>query len=150
MHSLRALYATCDTPSGKRTFRIGLPASDAVIMKRYQRFDNAHYRNRRRLTVCLRRASYPVLFLEVRDVDAQGRGLGGERHWNAYSVPVSALHIEPDAPHRIVYEGSRKWRVTGECSAILTSKRGVVVGYGQHTLDARLSALREARQRALI
>ena len=150
MSNLRALYATCDTPNGKRTFRIGLPASDAVLWRRYERFDNAHYRNRRRLTVCLRRASYPVLFLEVRDVDAQGRGLGSERHWSAYSVPVSALVIERDAPHRIVYEGSRKWRVTDECSAILTSKRGAVVGYGPDVFEARLSALREARQRSLI
>lgn len=151
MSNLRALYATCDTPGGKRTYRIGLPASEAVIWKRYERFDAAHYRNRRHLTVCLRNGqSYPVLYLEVRDVDAQGRGLGGERHWSAYGVPVSALVIQPDGPHVITYHDSKAWRVTGRCSAVLTSKRGAVVGYGRHTLDARLSALREARQRALI
>ena len=154
MSNLRALYATCDTPTGTRTFRIGLPASDKVITARHARFDNAHYRNRRRLSVKLRSgASYPVRMsgLEIRDVDAQGRGLGSARHWTAYSVPVSSLVIEPDGPHTITFHGSKRWRVTGQCSAILSNGQGgVVVGYGRHTLDARLDAQREARRLALI
>lgn len=152
--SLLALYATVDTPNGVRTFRVGLPASDAVIWKRYQRLDNAHYRNRRKVTVNLRSgASYPVRMsgLEVREVDAQGHGLGSERHWDAYCVPVSAVRIEPDAPHTIEFFGSKRWRVTGQCAAHLSNGRGcVVVGYGKHTLDAAQDARREARQRALI
>lgn len=148
---LHALYATVETPSGPRTYRIGLPATRAVIMARHARFDNAHHRNRRRLRLTLRGASYPLRWLEVREVDAQGRGLGAERHWGAYGVPVNALSIEPDGTHRVTVTGSSsKWRATGKTAALLTTRTSALYGYGSNPTAAILDARREARRKRLI
>lgn len=137
-----ALYATVETPSGPRTFRIGLPGSRTVIDNRHARFDNAHYRNRRHLTVNLHNgASYPVRFLEMREVDSQGRGLGGDRHWNAYMVPVSSLRIERDRPHSIIFDGRQ---------ATLSASAGTVSVRGSNPYSTILDARRDARQMELI
>lgn len=145
--NLHALYATCDTPGGKRTFRIGLPASEAVIWQRYERFEAAHYKRRQGLRVHFARLSYPVRFLEIRAVDEQGRGLGRPDHFNARGVQVSALRIVPDGPYAITsVMGNKRWTRTGRTSAILATPDGnVIVGYGSNPPAAIAQAKREAR-----
>lgn len=150
---MRALYATCELSNMGRTaktvtFRIGLPASDAVITARHQRFDRAQYHNRRRLAVMHNGRSYPVRShcLEIRDTDSDGRGLGAERHHTAVKVPVGALHILPDAPHELNIYVNRRWTATPKWGCTLvTGRREAFIGYGAHPLTAAADARKRAR-----
>ena len=151
MSRLTALYATChrsEFDGRTTTFRIGLPASEAVTYARHERFDNAHYRGRRRLSVMHNGRSYPVKFLEVREVDAAtGRGLGSERHWTARKVPVGALHIIPDAPHELNIYCNRRWTATDKWGCTLvTYDQQAFIGYGTNGLKAAAAARLHARK----
>lgn len=149
-----AVYATCQVRSSRRkivhsrTFRIGQPTTLGNAHARHQRLDNLHYRNRRPLGVFVagRGKPYLVAFLEVRQVDEQGRGLGAERHHHATPVLCGAIRVLPDAPHTLVTYRNRSWRATHVWGATLTANRGgVVIGYGRTPIAAAANARREAR-----
>lgn len=151
---MRALYATCNiVKHGKatgltRTFRIGLPASDAVITARHERFDRSLWNNGQHLAVVHGGVSYPVRsnMLEIRDVNRAGQGLGGPRHFDATAVKVGALMIERDREHSIETYVNRGWRATGAWGATVKAKgRGVFIGHGSTPLLATAEARKRAR-----
>lgn len=80
----QAVYATCETGV---CFRIGQPVKDAY--PRYARLDRngTGLGPSRPLHVRFDGKRHRVRFLEVRQVDSHGRGLGSERHALAFPVP---------------------------------------------------------------
>lgn len=96
MNLKHALFVTCDTKHGSLTFRVGQPTDWTTAQARWQRIaDRAQgfYVPARRVTVKHDGRSYPIspVMVEVRSVDAHGRGLGSERHGKAFPVPFRNL-----------------------------------------------------------
>ena len=96
----RAVFATVETNDASRTltFRIGQPVkSTNVAMARWERLwsagaiDSGQRNPLATARVRYRRRWYRVRFMEVRDVDRHGRGLGREDHGAAVPVPYRAV-----------------------------------------------------------
>lgn len=88
---LHALYAICYDRHGVKsgesvTFRVGLPVDWTTAQNRWERYDSQR-RAGRAIRIMWMRRRYTVRWLEVRTVDRNGRGLGSERHGNAFTVP---------------------------------------------------------------
>lgn len=83
-----AVYAVC--PDGL-AFRIGLPVSWGRAQDRWSRLD-ARLRARG-LTIRHDGRRWAAMRLEVRAVDAHGRGLGSERHALAFPVPYRLARV---------------------------------------------------------
>lgn len=149
---LYAVYATCQTRVNRRTFRIGSPVPMGHAYARHGRLDRMHYNNKRRLGVFAagRKTPYIVAFLEVRQVDALGRGLGSERHATATPVLTGAIRCLPDAQHTIDLYRNRAWRATDQWGATVKSDEGVIIGYGKSPIAAAANARREARIASVI
>lgn len=85
-----AVTAARDKAGRHVTFRIGLPTDWNTAQSRWDRLDTAR-RAGRKVRVRWMRRRYRVLWLEVRAVDYHGRGLGSERHRDAFTVPYRAV-----------------------------------------------------------
>jgi hypothetical protein len=145
-------YATTQTRSKRgrivhsRTFRVGEPGS----WKRYERLDRMHYINKRKLGVFVagRKAPYIVTFLEVRQVDSNGVGLGSERHATATPVLCGAIRCLADRPHTVDLYVNRSWRATDKWGATLNpgDGKGAIIAYGKTPIAAAANVRRAARQ----
>lgn len=71
-------------------FRVGQPVDREAAQKRWTRLDDRRRAGRRPFVRWSRR-KYVVAFFEVRAVDYHGRGLGSQRHSDAFPVPYRAL-----------------------------------------------------------
>jgi hypothetical protein len=95
--SKHAVYVICETRHGTLSFRVGQPVSWDRAQARWQRIadrlDGFNGQAKRRITVRHDGRRYCVrsMCVEVRAVDAHGRGLGSERHTLAFPVPYRAL-----------------------------------------------------------
>jgi hypothetical protein len=88
-----AVYAIHRLPAGGSVgFRIGQPVEWVPALSRWDRLDTRRI-NGRRPVVRANRRQYPIDFLEVREVDRHGRGLGSERHTSALQVPYRAVRV---------------------------------------------------------
>lgn len=91
MPEKHALYAVCRTATGlDLTFRVGQPVGWVAAMQRWTRLDarlNGIDCPAREVVIRWARRKYSVRYFEVRSVDANGRGLGSERHEQAFPVP---------------------------------------------------------------
>lgn len=88
-----AVYAitTARDAAGRRiTFRVGQPVDWNTAQARWTRLDDVR-RAGRAIRIGWMRRRYKVAFLEVRTVDYHGRGLGSERHRDAFTVPYRAV-----------------------------------------------------------
>lgn len=86
-----AVYAVCHAYNGERlSFRIGLPIDWHRAQNRWNRLD-AKRRAGVAQAIRFMRRQYRADFFEVRAVDFNGRGLGGERHALAFPVPYREL-----------------------------------------------------------
>jgi len=91
---VHALFATCQTPEGTITFRVGQPTRDwAGALARWHRLWAAGAIHPSPLAKARIRYAcrwYTVKFMEVRAVDRHGRGLGRPDHLNCIPVPYRA------------------------------------------------------------
>jgi len=74
------------TQEDSMTFRLGQPVKQGVADARWDRLDSK--RRNGGLRVRFDGRSFPVAFLEMRQVDRVGRGLGSERHGRAMPLPL--------------------------------------------------------------
>lgn len=145
--SLHALYATTEATPDRpaTTYRIGLPTTEANAHARHQRFDLPHYYSGRRFAVG--GDARAIRWWEVRQVDAQGYGLGAARHVTATRVLVHDVHALPEGPHDLhMRRDGEDWYV---CKVIAPSGR-CALGVGSHPMIAQQSARRNARCDGLI
>lgn len=92
-----AVYVTCDTRHGQITFRVGQPVSWNLAQARWSRIAdrldgfNGHVKRPVTIRHDGRRYCACKFWVEVRPVDAHGRGVGSERHTLAFPVPYRAM-----------------------------------------------------------
>lgn len=85
-HAVYAITSARDKLGNRVTFQIGQAVDWQTAQARQYRLDSAR-RAGRAIRVRWMRRRYRVEWLEVRAIDYHGRGLGSERHRDAFQVP---------------------------------------------------------------
>lgn len=110
-----AAYVTAEDFLGDRvTFRAGLPTDWDTAQRRWLRLDDA--RRRRGLIVRWQGRIYAAHAVEVRAVDRHGRGLGSERHGQAFTVPCRSFRIGRPASYPWTYRSAPSLSNNGPAS----------------------------------